>query len=273
VHYAIRSVIARTVSLTFWAAVLVSCLLASPSVAAATKKKVTLTAFVGAASKPPMQEAVTTFQKKYPNITVQATYGGSGTLLNQMKLEQYGDLYIPGSDDFMDKAQEQKVVLPATRKIVAYLVPTICVQEGNPKKIKSLEDMTRPGITVGLAKPKAVCLGDVSEEIIRMAGLEEHMKANVVNYAQSCELTQQMIQLGEVDAIIGWDSFEAWAPNKIDLVKLPVKLIRVRNIPVAVSVYSKQQQEAKLFISFLTSTTGKAIFSKHGYAITIPKIK
>lgn len=267
----LRSMIFRAISLTFLVAVMASCLMVSPSSAAA--KKVTLTAFVGSASKPPMVAAKAAFEKKYPHITIDCTFGGSGTLINQMKLEEYGDIYVPGSDDFMDKAEEQKIILPATRKIVAYLVPTICVQEGNPKKIKSLEDLARPGITVGLAKAKAVCLGDVSDEILRNAGLEQQVKANVVNYAQSCELTQQMVQLGEVDAIIGWDSFESWAPDKIDLVKLPVKLIRVRNIPAAVSVYSKQQQAAKLFINFLTSNAGKKIFSKHGYAVTMPKVK
>ncbi len=245
-----------------------------PSAAAPQREsggKVTLMAFVGSASKPPALAAKAAFEKRHPNIVIDMTFGGSGTLLNQMKLEQMGDIYMPGSDDFMDKAEDQKVVLPATRKIIAYLVPAICVQHGNPKRIKSVRDLARPGITVGLARAGAVCLGDVSDEILRKAGLEQQVKANVINYAASCELTQQMVQLGEVDAIIGWDSFKAWAPEKIDLVPIPAKLRRVRNVPAAVAVHSKHRREAELFIGFLTSKQGKRIFSEDGYSVTPPK--
>jgi molybdate transport system substrate-binding protein len=235
-------------------------------------KQVRLIAFVGSASKPPALTAKAAFEKLHPDIVVDMTFGGSGTLLNQMTLEQFGDIYMPGSDDFMDKAEKQKAVMPATRKIVAYLVPTICVQRGNPKGIHSLEDMGRPGIKVGLAKAGAVCLGDVSDEILKKAGLEEQVKKNCLTYAASCEQTQQLVQLGEVDAIIGWDSFKAWAPDKIDLVKIAPKLLRVRNVPAAVAVYSKHQKEAGEFIRFLTSAKGKAIFAKHGYSVKPPKI-
>jgi molybdate transport system substrate-binding protein len=253
--------------------VLVTALLVGLAVSAAAAEKVRLTVFVGAASKPPAQEAKLAFEKSHPNIAIDMTFGGSGTLLNQMRLEEMGDIYMPGSDDYMDKAESQKVVIPQTRKIVAYLVPTICVQHGNPKKIRTLKDLARPDVTVGLAKAGAVCLGDCADEILRKAGLEAQVKKNCINYAMSCELTQQMIQFGEVDAIIGWDSFRSWAPDKIDIVWLPADQIRVHNVPAAVAVYSQHRKEAEEFIAFLTSARGKAIFTKHGYSVKPPKVK
>ncbi len=39
------------------------------------------------------------------------------------------------------------------------VVLTIIVQKGNPKNIISLEDLTRPIISVGIADPEAVCIG------------------------------------------------------------------------------------------------------------------
>jgi len=246
--------------------------LSGNTASAAAPKKIRLMAFVGSASKPPTQEAKTVFEKRHPNITIDMTFGGSGTLLTQMTLEKIGDIYMPGSDDYMDKAQKQKAVIPETRKIVAYLVPTICVQHGNPKRINSLADMARPGVTVGLAQAGAVCLGDVSDEILKQAGLEEQVKKNCLTYARSCEQTEQLLQLGEVDAIIGWDSFKSWAPDKIDLVPIPPKLVRVRNVPAAVAVYTKQRRAAEQFIAFLTSKEGRAIFSKHGYCVKPPKV-
>jgi molybdate transport system substrate-binding protein len=243
-----------------------------PSSTSAAKDKIRLIAFVGAASKPPSTEAKEAFEKANPDIVVDMTFGGSGTLLNQMSLEETGDIYMPGSDDYMDKAEDKQAVLADTRKIVAYLVPSICVQRGNPENIHSLEDLARPGITVGLAQAGAVCLGDVADEILRSAGLEEKVKKNVITYARSCDQTQQLVQLGEVDAVIGWDAFKYWAPDQIDIVSIAPEHLRVRNIPVAIAVYSKQRDAAQKFIDFLTSDEGQAIFSKHGYSVTPPQI-
>lgn len=234
--------------------------------------KVHIMAFVGAASKPPSTEAKEAFESANPDIVVDMTFGGSGTLLNQMTLEEIGDIYMPGSDDYMDKAEQQQAVRPETRKIVAYLVPMICVQHGNPKNIQSLEDLARPGVVVGLAEAGAVCLGDVSDEILQSAGLERRVKKNVITYARSCDQTQQLVQLGEVDAVIGWDAFKFWAPDEIDVIAIAREHLRVRNIPAAISVYSENQDAAQRFIDFLTSDQGKAIFTKHGYSVTPPEI-
>jgi ABC-type molybdate transport system substrate-binding protein len=81
------------------------------------------------------------------------------------------------------------------------------------------------------------------------------------------------VQLGEVDAVIGWDAFKSWAPDQIDLVKIDPKYLRVHNVPAAVTVYSKQRAAAEGFIAFLTSKEGKQIFSKNGYSVTPPKLK
>jgi len=243
-----------------------------PTAPARSGRKVRLIAFVGAASKPPTTEAKEAFEEANPNIVVDVSFGGSGTLLNQMTLEETGDIYMPGSNDYMDLAEEKQAVDPETRKIVAYLIPMICVQRGNPKNIQSLKDLARPGIVVGLAKAGAVCLGDVADEVLRSAGLEKQVKKNVITYAGSCDQTQQLVQLGEVDAVIGWDAFKHWAPDEIDVVPIAREHVRVRNIPAAISVYTEHRKAAKKFIDFLTSEEGKAIFSKHGYSVTPPQL-
>ncbi len=243
-----------------------------PGSSLSSGEKIRLVAFVGAASKPPSTEAKEAFEKANPDIVIDMTFGGSGTLLNQMTLEETGDIYMPGSDDYMEKAEAKGAVLPETRSIVAYLIPAICVQTGNPKNIRSLKDLTRPGMTVGLAEAGAVCLGDVSDEILQKAGLEAAVKKNVITYARSCDQTQQLVQLGEVDAVIGWDAFKHWAPDRIDIVSISPDYLRVRNIPAAVSVYTAQREAAQRYIDFLTSEEGRAIFSKHGYSVEPPTI-
>ncbi len=120
--------------------------------------------FAGAASKPPTEEAARIYKQKR-GVEVQITFGGSGFVLSQMKLARRGDVYFPGSSDFMEKAKRDGLVFPETERIVAYLIPAINVQKGNPKKIESLKDLPKPGLRLAMADPESVCVGTYAVEV------------------------------------------------------------------------------------------------------------
>jgi len=228
-------------------------------------EKKTITAFCGAASKPAMDESAQAFEKK-TGIKVYCTYGGSGAILSQMKLSKSGDLYIPGSPDYMVMAERDGVVKPESVKIISYLIPVIAVQHGNPKNIQSLSDLAKPGIKVGIANPEAVCVGLYAIEILEQNNLLEAVVKNVVTYAESCEKTATLVSLKSVDAVIGWHVFHDWDPNNIDVVYLkPEQLPRIAYIPAAISTYAKDSESAQKFIDFLISPQGQDIFRKWGY--------
>ena len=85
----------------------------------------TITAFVGSASKPAMEEAAQAFEEE-TGIKVYLNFSGSGTMLSQLKIAKEGDLYIPGSPDYMVKAEREGVVYPDSVKIISYLVLFFC---------------------------------------------------------------------------------------------------------------------------------------------------
>jgi len=231
----------------------------------------TLLMYAGSASKPPTDEAIQQFKQK-TGITVEVNYGGSGTVLSQMKLAQAGDLYFPGSSDYMEKAKQDGDVIPTTEARVAYLVPAINVQAGNPKNIKGLADLMRPDVDVAIANPASVCVGLYAVEIIEGAFSDAEkadFRANLLNYTDSCEKTATAVALKQVDAVLGWSVFEAWNPEAIETVSLPANQVpRVGYIPIAVSSYTENQSAAQQFIDFLTGEEGQAIFAKYGYFTT-----
>jgi molybdate transport system substrate-binding protein len=240
----------------------------TPSPAASPLAGKTITAFVGSASKPPMDEAAKVFESQ-TGAKVYLTYGGSGTVLSQMELSKTGDLYIPGSPDYMVKSDAKNITDPATAKIVAYLVPAICVQHGNPKNIHSLSDLARPGITVGIGNPATVCVGLYAVEILDYNHLLPEVYKNVITQAASCENTASLISLKSVDAVMGWSVFHYWNPENIDAVYLkPEQLPRLAYIPAAISTFSREKEAAAAFIDFLTSKAGQGIFQKWGYDVT-----
>ena len=234
----------------------------------AKEEEKTITAFVGSASKPAMEEAAAAFEKE-TGIKVYLTFGGSGAMLSQIELSRSGDLYFPGSPDYMVKAEKKGVIDSDSVKKIAYLIPVIAVQHGNPKNIQSLADLTKPGIEVGIGNPQAVCVGLYAAEILDYNHLLADVGKNIVVNTESCDKTATLISLKLVDAVIGWDVFHSWDPEKIDVVYLPAdQLPRIAYIPGAITKFSTDKESAQKFLDFLVSEQGQQIFQKWGYITT-----
>lgn len=224
-----------------------------------------LLVFCGSASLPAMEECRAVFEEE-TGVRVEMQCGGSGAMLSRLKMARRGDLFIPGSHDYMLKATRQGVVDPDSVKILAYLVPAILVPEGNPKGIASLGDLKRPGVSLGIGNPRSVCVGLYAIEILDKARLLDDLQAHITVHAESCAKTAALVALGKVDAIIGWRIFGHWNPDKIGVVPLPAEQIpRIAYVPVGICRASSNPAAAREFIRFLTGVRGRSIFARHGY--------
>jgi len=232
--------------------------------------------YAGAASKPATEEIVKDLKEK-TGIVADVIFGGSGFVLSQMKLSKKGDLYFPGSSDFMELAKKEGLVFPESEKIVVYLVSAINVQKGNPKGIHSLRDLTKDRIRVAIANPEMVCVGTYAVEIIEKnltPSEKEKFKKNLVNYTESCEKTASVISLKAVDAVIGWRVFQYWDPERIESILLkPEAISRIGYIPIAISRFTEDKIAAQKFIDFLSSSHGKTTFQKYHYLMDIQEAR
>jgi molybdate transport system substrate-binding protein len=228
--------------------------------------------FAGAASKPATEEAIRTFQERF-GAPVNVIFGGSGFVLSQMKLGKKGDLYFPGSSDFMEVAKREALVFPDSEKIVVYLVPAINVQKGNPKRIHNLKDLTKEGVRLAIANPETVCVGTYAVEIIeKNLTLDEKAKVrkNIINYTESCEKTANAISLKAADAVLGWRVFHFWDPDRIETIYLrPEEIPRIGYIPIGISKFTQDKALAQKFVDFLFFPDAKATFRKYHYLMDL----
>jgi len=224
-----------------------------------------LVVFAGAASRPATAEVACLFGQK-TGIEVDCSFGGSGAVLNQIRIESFGDVYIPGSNDYMDIADKEGQIVPESRRIICYLTPVICVAEDNPRRIDGLRALSRKGLRVTMGDPGSVCLGSIAKQALERAGLYALVRENIVTYASDCQQIASLIRLGEVDAAVGYDVFHFQSPDDMDIVPIPG--IEQVNIPAAVVIHSTQKERAREFVDFIAGPQGIKVFAKYGYRTT-----
>ena len=224
-----------------------------------------LLVFCGAANKPAMEEIVRLFEEE-TGIRVEVLLGGSGGLLYQIEMSERGEIYIPGSPDYIIIGERKGLLVENSDRFVAYLIPAIITPADNPAGIRSLDDLCRPGVKVGMGNPETVCLGLYGIELLVENGLLSKVMKNVVTMAGSCSRTANLAALGSVDAIIGWRVFHFWNPKRMRYIPIsPDKIPRISYIPIAIPVYTRDIALSKRFIDFVLSPAGRSIYHKYGY--------
>jgi molybdate transport system substrate-binding protein len=221
--------------------------------------------FCGAGLREAAEDLIAGFQAK-TGAKIEPTYTGSGCLLAQITLSESGDLYLPGEDYYMDMAQKRGYVTAS--RTVAYFVPVIMVQKGNPKGIHSLQDLMQPKVRVGIGEPKACAIGDFTPKVLAANGIamEQFEKNVTAQFATAPELGNAL-KLGGVDAIIQWDALAHPYLDAAEVVPIPTTEKTVSSIPLGVLKFSQQPELAKQFLDFVAGPEGQALFRKRHYTL------
>ncbi len=220
-----------------------------------------LLVYSGAGLKAPMVEVGEAFTRKH-GIIVQYTYGGSGVLISQMNLTRRGDVFVPGSTVEYRIAQDQGLV-STTPALVAYHVPVIAVQKGNPKQILSLRDLARPGLRLALGDANATAIGKSGAKLFKRLNITADVEKNVVTRTPTINELTVIMTLGMADAaLLTQDQVD---PQKLDAVSIPAGENEVLVVPVGSTLFTKHSSDADAFVTFLSSDEGKAIFARHGF--------
>lgn len=224
--------------------------------------------YCGAAIRLAVDDAITAFTKE-TGVAVETDYAGSGVLLSKIKASKRGDLYLPGEGEYVDRAQEMGLV--ASRQDVCYFIPVILVPKGNPKGIRTLQDLAKAGIRLGLGNPDACAIGQVSVKLFEKnhIPLDAIKKNTVVETLTVNELGIQ-VKTGQLDAAIVWDAIAAYYPDSAEAIAIPRPQNVVSRVTISLLKSSAVPDMAKRFVAFLTSDAGQAIFQKHHYTTQLP---
>jgi molybdate transport system substrate-binding protein len=211
-----------------------------------------LTLYCAAGIRYAVEEIIRDYKNEY-GIEVQPSWGGSGALISIIDVAKRGDLYLAADQDHIKIAREKGLVQEAIP--IAYQRPVIAVKKGNPKKIKTLQDLTRPDVTVSLANETAA-VGKSAIALCKKLNLWDQVKSRVDKngvYKPTVNEVANDLLLGMSDAGIVWDSTVLQYGNQLEMIQIPDTDEFIDEITIGVLRFSKHPTAALQFARYLTA--------------------
>jgi accessory colonization factor AcfC len=243
-------------------------LLAMPAISQETAQtSVVLRAYGPGGPAPAMRDAAKIFGDK-KGIKVEIMAGPTPTWKEQAIKD--ADLIFSGSEymmaDFVQKDLPGLVNLSTIRTL--YLRPSaILVRPGNPKGIKGIKDIARPGIKL-LVVQGAGQVGMWEDVAGRTADVKlvDSMRRNIGFFApNSAEAKKLWNNDLSYDAWLIWTIWQKESPASADLINTEPENTIYRSCGIAITNRSEKKELAKEFADFLQSADGQKIFVKWGW--------
>ena len=172
-----------------------------------------------------------------------------------------------------------------THGMVSDSVVVFVVRDGNPRRIRTWNDLIKPGVQV--LTPNPFTSGGAQWNVMAAYGAQRKdgksdtaareyllkLFKNVVVQDKSARDALQTYLAGKGDVLITYENDAILAKQKGQPVQyvIPRNTILVEN-PVAIVNKSKNVVAAKAFVTFLRSPTAQAIFAQNGYRPVIPSV-
>jgi molybdate transport system substrate-binding protein len=211
----------------------------------------------------PLAEAFT----QETGIAVEYSYLCSAMLLTNLELTRRGDVFVPGSKYYFNIARQRNLVDESHMVIGGYQVPCIMVQKGNPKNIRGLEDLLKPGMRLGVGDFEALAVGRLTKVMLEKQGILDAFMANVDVIGGSATKMCLPVCMNSIDAAVNWAGTAQTFTHCSDIVLIDPEKVMYSTFPVALTRYAKNNADALAYFNFVQSPRGKAIFEQHGFGL------
>ena len=253
---------------------------AAPEETVPKAEPVELIVFAAASMTETMNQIAELYKAKAPNVTLTYNFDSSGTLKTQIQEGAECDLFISAGQKQMnqlDITADPKVntdkldfVLEGTRINLLENRVTLCVPEGNPKDIKSFDDLAdklKEGSVLMAMGNSDVPVGQYTQKILAFYGLDEEKLANygVITYGTNVKEVTTQVTEASVDCGVVYctDAFSAGlTPVDYTTKEMCGQVI----YPAAVLNISKNQEAAKEFLAYLQTDEAMKVFEAVGFA-------
>ncbi len=222
----------------------------------ASAPSTTLSVFAAASLKKGFTEIADDYEKSHPGVTVKLNFDGSSALVTQIKQGATADVIATADEKTMGNLGDQAV----DPQIFAKNVLTIVTAPGNPKKITSVADLAKPGVTTVLCAVAVPC-GNAA------ATVEKNTGVDIKPASEETSVTGVLSKVtsGQADAGLVYTSDAKSAGAKVATVNDPAFAAVVNSYPIATVKDSKNAGDAATFIQEVLGDKGTTVLKELGF--------
>jgi molybdate transport system substrate-binding protein len=185
---------------------------------------------------------------------VSFNFAGSQALATQIQQAAPADVFASADTTNMDKVKD----LVGTPQNFASNLLQIVVEKGNPKGVKTLDDLANPDLKVVLAAPD-VPAGKYAAEALNTA----KVTVKPVSEEDNVKAVVTKVSLGEADAGIVYVTDVTAGGDKVEGVDIPKDQNVTATYPIATVEAGKDKAQA--FLDLVLSDQGQQVLKQYGF--------
>jgi sulfate/thiosulfate-binding protein len=256
-----------------------------PTLAAGASKDTKLTLVAYSTPKDAYGRLISAFQKTQAGngVSFSQSYGASGEQSRAVAAGLDADVVAFSLEPDITSLVQKNLVAKDWNKdkykgMVTRSVVVFIVRDGNPKKLKTWDDLIKPGVQVITPNPftsggarwnvmaaygGALRSGKTPKQAVDFLG---KLWKHVVAQPTSAREGLQTFLAGRGDDFLAYENEAVFAQKKGQPVQyvIPKATILIEN-PIAITSTSKHKTEAKAFLKFLRTPAAQKIYAENGY--------
>lgn len=272
-----KKILALLLAMIMVMALLAGCTSAESEVP--TETPVELIIFAAASMQETLTELGDQYMAENENVTLIFNFDSSGTLKTQIQEGADCDVFISAGQRQMnqlDMTADASVntggldfVLEGTRFDILENKVALAVPEGNPAGINSYDDLVaglKDGSVMLAMGNSDVPVGQYTQKILAYFELAEEdlARAGCVTYGSNVKEVTTQVSEAAVDCGIIYQT-DAFSAGLTVVDTATAEMCGQVIYPAAVLKVSKNAEEAKAFLEFLTTDTGDVVFESVGF--------
>ncbi|MDT8902165.1 molybdate ABC transporter substrate-binding protein [Anaeroselena agilis] len=231
-------------------------------------KQVELNISAAASLKDALLEIQKNYQAKNPSVKLICNLASSGALQKQIEQGAPADVFISAAPRQMNDLEAKNLINKASRRNLVENKLVLVVPENSAGGLNKFEDLAGAKVQkFSMGETSSVPAGQYGQQVLKKLGLWEGVKDKAV-FAKDVRAVLTYVATGNVDAGIVYKT-DAVSGAKVKIAAIaPAGSHKPIVYPVAILSGAKQPKAAEEFLAYLTGPEGKAVFEKHGFAMS-----
>lgn len=219
----------------------------------------TVTVFAAASLTESFTKVGKDFEAANPGSKVTFNFAGSSALATQINQGAPADIFASAAPANM-KTVTDAGNAEGTAAIFVRNQLVIAVQKGNPKGIKGLADLTKPGLKVALCAEQVPC-GAAAKKALDAA----KVTLMPVTLEQDVKQALSKLKLGEVDAALVYRTDAKVSTAEVEGIEFPESAGAINDYPIVLLKNAPNKTAAQAFLAYVQSDKGVTVLTAAGF--------